>query len=73
MKKERQRGGLRAEREVGTRGGGGGGGNGTKGDGNQEGAEKNKRGSEVEDGSRMEGKNRGKRTCAVNVESWQSG
>lgn len=21
----------------------------------------------------MEGKNRGKRTCAVNVESWQSG
>lgn len=42
MKKERQRGGLRAQRGVG--------GNGTKGDGNQEGAEKNKRGSEVEDG-----------------------
>lgn len=70
MKKERQRGGLRAQREVGTRGGGGG--NGTKGDGNQEGAEKNKR-ERSGRWSRMEGKNRGKRTCAVNVESWQSG
>lgn len=64
MKKERQRGGLRAQREVG--------GNGTKGDGNQEGAEKNKR-ERSGRWSRMEWKNRGKRTCAVNVESWQSG
>lgn len=52
MKKERQRGGLRAQRGV----GGWGGGNGTKGDGNQEGAEKNKRGSEVEDGVGWKGR-----------------
>lgn len=76
MKKERQRAGLRAQREVGTGRGGemaqGGGINGTKGDGNEEGAERNRRGSKwkmEQDGREQQGK----MMCAVYVDPWQSG